>query len=402
MTQEMLFDEFDREVFSAGQEIFRCGDLGDCAYLVEEGTVEVLIEKDGGEHRIKLIGKNELFGEIALIDYQPRTATVRAVERTTLVPIPRKLMEGLLEQSDPVLRHLLLIILERFRSRNEGSAAAKATVAIPPEQTVRRKVLQGEATQKLSLAHGMKRALMREEFELFYQPICSLATGHIAGFEALIRWHHPKDGLVPPNDFLWVAEQTDLIHEVGLWTLERACRDWMALRRLTYCEKPFFSVNLSVAQLNNDHLVSDVKAIITHQRINPAELKLELTETVMVAHPEHALRTMQGLIALGCNLALDDYGAGHSGLTNLQRYPISTLKIDRIFVDPILDSMQSLEIVRSSVALAHSLGMSVVAEGVETEEVGTMLKSMKCEFGQGWYFGRPAPLQELVTRYSNK
>lgn len=402
MTQEMLFDEFDREVFSAGQEIFRCGDLGDCAYLVEEGTVEVLIEKDGGEHRIKLIGKNELFGEIALIDYQPRTATVRAVERTTLVPIPRKLMEGLLEQSDPVLRHLLLIILERFRSRNEGSAAAKATVAIPPEQTVRRKVLQGEATQKLSLAHGMKRALMREEFELFYQPICSLATGHIAGFEALIRWHHPKDGLVPPNDFLWVAEQTDLIHEVGLWTLERACRDWMALRRLTYCEKPFFSVNLSVAQLNNDHLVSDVKAIITHQRINPAELKLELTETVMVAHPEHALRTMQGLIALGCNLALDDYGAGHSGLTNLQRYPISTLKIDRIFVDPILDSMQSLEIVRSSVALAHSLGMSVVAEGVETEEVGAMLKSMKCEFGQGWHFGRPAPLQELVTRYSNK
>jgi EAL domain-containing protein (putative c-di-GMP-specific phosphodiesterase class I) len=402
MTQEMLFDEFDREVFSAGQEIFRCGDLGDCAYLVEEGTVEVLIEKDGGEQRIKLIGKNELFGEIALIDYQPRTATVRAVERTTLVPIPRKLMEGLLEQSDPVLRHLLLIILERFRSRNEGSAAAKATVAIPPEQTVRRKVLQGEATQKLSLAHGMKRALMREEFELFYQPICNLATGHIAGFEALIRWHHPKDGLVPPNDFLWVAEQTDLIHEVGLWTLERACRDWMALRRLTHCEKPFFSVNLSVAQLNNDHLVSDVQAIITHQRINPAELKLELTETVMVAHPEHALCTMQGLIALGCSLALDDYGAGHSGLTNLQRYPISTLKIDRIFVDPILDSMQSLEIVRSSVALAHSLGMSVVAEGVETEEVGTMLRSMKCEFGQGWYFGRPAPLQELVTRYSNK
>ncbi len=402
MTQEMLFDEFDREVFSAGQEIFRCGDLGDCAYLVEEGTVEVLIEKEGGEQRIKLIGKNELFGEIALIDYQPRTATVRAVERTTLVPIPRKLMEGLLEQSDPVLRHLLLIILERFRSRNEGSATAKATVAIPPEQTVRRKALQGEATQKLSLAHGMKRALMREEFELYYQPICNLADGRIAGFEALIRWHHPKDGLIPPNDFLWVAEQTDLIHELGLWTLERACRDWMALRRLTHCEKPFFSVNLSVAQLNNDHLVNDVQAIITHQRINPAELKLELTETVMVAHPEDALRTMQGLIKLGCNLALDDYGAGHSGLTNLQRYPISTLKIDRIFVDPILDSMQSLEIVRSSVALAHSLGMSVVAEGVETEEVGTMLKSMKCEFGQGWYFGRPAPLQELVTRYSNK
>jgi EAL domain-containing protein (putative c-di-GMP-specific phosphodiesterase class I) len=400
MTQKTLFDEFDREVFSAGQDIFRCGDLGDCAYLVEEGAVEVLIEKNGAEQRIKLMGKNELFGEIALIDYQPRTATVRAVERTTLVPIPRKLMEGLLEQSDPVLRHLLLIILERFRNRNAGSATTMPTVAIPPEQAVRRKVLQGEATQKLALAHGMKRALMREEFELFYQPICNLETGRIAGFEALIRWHHPKDGLVPPKDFLWVAEQTDLIHDVGLWTLERACRDWPALRRLTHCESPFFTVNLSVAQLNNPNLVDDVREIVSHQGILPNELRLELTETIMVAHPEQALRTMQGLIQLGCKLALDDYGAGHSGLTNLQRYPISTLKIDRLFVEPILESMQSLEIVRSSVALAHSLGMAVVAEGVETEEVEAMLRSMKCEFGQGWYFGRPAPLQELVTRYS--
>ena len=191
MKQKMLFDEFDREIFSAGQEIFRCGDSGDCAYLVEEGAVEVLVDKEDGEHRIKLIGKNELFGEIALIDYQPRTATVRAVERTTLVPIPRKLMEGLLEQSDPVLRHVLLVILERFRNRNEESPATKSAEAIPPEQVVRRKALQGEATQKLALAHGMKRALIREEFDLFYQPICTLATGRVAGFEALIRWHHP-------------------------------------------------------------------------------------------------------------------------------------------------------------------------------------------------------------------
>ena len=400
MKSPQLFDEFDREVFSAGQEIFKSGDFGDCAYLIEEGAVEILVMKDGSEYQIKLIGKGELFGEIALIDYQPRTATVRAVERTTLVPIPRQLMEGLLNQSDPVLRHILLIILERFRNRNEESAASKIPLAVPPEQTVRRKVLQGEATQKLALAHGMKRALMREEFELFYQPICNLADGRIAGFEALIRWHHPKDELIPPNDFLWIAEQTDLIHEIGLWTLERACRDWMALRRLSHGEKPFFSVNLSVAQLSNPNLINDVQAIIANQGINPAELKLELTETVMVANPDNALKAMRGLIALGCELSLDDYGAGHSGLTNLQRYPISTVKIDRVFVAPILDSMHSLEIVRSSVALAHSLGMSVVAEGIENGEAGAMLKAMKCEFGQGWHFGRPAPLPELVATYS--
>jgi diguanylate cyclase len=395
--QVMLFDEFDREVFSGGQDIFRYGDAGDCAYLIEEGVVEILVVKSDGEHRIRLMGKGELFGEVSLIDYQPRTATVRAVERTTLVPIPRKLMEGLLEKTDPVLRHLLMVILERFRNRNEDSPPSPL---LSPELAKRKKVVQGEATQKLALAHSMKRALLREEFQLYYQPICSLADGNIAGFEALIRWHHPKDGLISPNDFLWVAEQTGLINEIGIWTLERACRDWNTLKQYTHFAQPFFSVNLSVAQLNSESLVSEVQGILKSQNINPAELKLELTESVMIEQHENALKVMQALTGLGCTLALDDYGAGHSGLTNLQRYPFSAVKIDRAFVDLVLVSPQSQEIVRSSIALSHSLGMKVVAEGVETEGVEAMLQEMKCDFGQGWYFGRPAPLTELALRYA--
>ena len=396
----MLFDEFDREVFASGQQIFKYGDVGDCAYLIEEGLVEVLVVKQGEEHRIRLIGKGELFGEVTLIDYQPRTATIRAVERTVLVPIPRKLMEGLLEKSDPVLRHLLMVILDRFRNRNDGSALSAGSAVVSPEQSKRRSIVQGEATQKLSLAHGMKRALAREDFQLYYQPICNLADGGVAGFEALIRWHHPIDGPIQPNDFLWIAEQTGLIHEIGLWTLERACRDWKTLRQFTDYATPFVSVNLSAAQLNNEMLVEDVKAIMASQNMDPAELKLELTETVMVEHPEIALRIMRRMIDLGCSLALDDYGAGHSGLRHLQRYPLATLKIDGAFVEPILASAQSMEIVRSSVALAHSLGMSVVAECVETEGVKLKLMEMKCDFGQGWYFGRPAMLQELVLHYA--
>jgi len=396
----MLFDEFDREVFTGGQEIFKSGDAGDCAYLIEEGTVEILVVKQGGEHRIKLIGQGELFGEVSLIDYQPRTATVRAVERTVLVPIPRKLMEQLLEKSDPVLRHLLLVILERFRNRNDGSTLSAASAIVAPEQLKRRNFVKGEATQKLSLAHGMKRALTHEEFQLYYQPICNLADGSVAGFEALIRWHHPIDGPLQPDDFLWIAEQTGLIHEIGLWTLDRACRDWAMLKKFTDFDLPFVSVNLSPAQLNNEMLVDDVKNTMAGQNMAPSELKLELTEKVMVDQPEAAAKIMHRLIELGCSLALDDYGAGHSGLRHLQRYPLSTLKIDGAFVEPILTSAQSLEIVRSSVALAHSLGMSVVAEGVESEDVKAKLLEMKCDFGQGWYFGRPATLQELVVRYA--
>ena len=396
----MLFDEFDREIFTSGQQIFKYGDAGDCAYLIEEGEVEVLIVKQGKEHRIRLIGKGELFGEVSLIDYQPRTATVRALERTVLVPIPRKLMEGLLEKSDPVLRHLLLVILDRFRNRNDGSALAALSTIISPEQSKRRSTVKGEATQKLSLAHGMKRALTHEEFQLYYQPICSLADGSVAGFEALIRWHHPTDGPIQPNDFLWIAEQTGLIHEIGLWTLERACRDWKTLKPFADYKMPFISVNLSAVQLGNEMLVDDIKAIMAGQHMDARELKLELTETVMVDHPEIALKIMRRLIDLGCSLALDDYGAGHSGLRHLQRYPLDTLKIDGAFIEPISGSAQSLEIVRSSVALAHSLGMSVVAEGVETEGVKAKLVEMKCDFGQGWYFGRPVTLQELVLRYA--
>ena len=396
----MLFDEFDREIFTSGQQIFKYGDAGDCAYLIEEGEVEVLIVKQGKEHRIRLIGKGELFGEVSLIDYQPRTATIRAVERTVLVPIPRKLMEGLLEKSDPVLRHLLLVILDRFRNRNDGSALSAGSAVVSPEQSKRRSTVKGEATQKLSLAHGMKRALTHEEFQLYYQPICSLADGSVAGFEALIRWHHPTDGLIQPNDFLWIAEQTGLIHEIGLWTLERACRDWKTLKPLADYKLPFISVNLSAVQLGNEMLVDDIKAIMAGQHMEAKELKLELTETVMVDHPEIALKIMRRLIDLGCSLALDDYGAGHSGLRYLQRYPLDTLKIDGAFIEPIAGSAQSLEIVRSSVALAHSLGMSVVAEGVETEGVREKLVKMKCDFGQGWYFGRPVTLQELVLRYA--
>lgn len=395
----MLFDELDREVFSSGQVIFKSGDAGDCAYLIEEGAVEILVVKQGGEHRIRSMGKGELFGEVSLIDYEPRTATVRAIDRTVLVPIPRKLMEQLLEKSDPVLRHLLLVILERFRHRNDGSMQ-EIGATVPPEQSKRRSIVKGEATQKLSLAHAMKRALTREEFQLYYQPICNLADGCVAGFEALIRWHHPTDGPLQPDDFLWIAEQTGLIHEICLWTLERACRDWHTLRGFADYKTPFVSVNLSPSQLSNEMLVEDVKTIIAGQDMNPAELKLELTETVMVDQPEVAAKIMQNLIALGCSLALDDYGAGHSGLRHLQRYPLATIKIDCAFVEPILASAQSFEIVRSSVALGHSLGMSVVAEGVESEAVRAKLLELKCDFGQGWYFGRPATLQELAIRYA--
>lgn len=389
-----MFDVFDRKIFQKGEVVFRYGDEGDCAYLIEEGEVEILLALDAVEHRIGLMGKGELFGEIALIDHQPRTATARAAEHAVLIPIQRRVIDNLLDKSDPILRHLMLVILERFRNVQDAKSASLTNCREDDSLTRQRDAVRGAAAQKLSLAHGITRALARDEFELYYQPICNLNDGAIAGFEALIRWNHPTDGLIHPVDFIWFAEQTGLIRELGLWTLERACRDWPRLKKFATVESPFVSVNLSASQLTGEGLVDDIREIIIRHAMLPSELKLELTETVVVERPELAMQILNHLVELGCSLALDDYGTGYSGLEHLQRYPIKTLKLDRAFIAPMIDSEGSSEIVRSSIKLAHFLGMRVVAEGIETEEVRDALMQLGCEYGQGWLFGRPVPLDK--------
>ena len=390
-------NKLDRKFVSKGQLIFTEGDAGCCAYIIEEGEIEIVYHDAMGEHTLSVMNKGELFGELALIDQQPRTATARATEHTVLIQIEHSLVQGLLERSDPVLRHLLLVILERFRNKTDRSKGDSVQATSPPDRSTSRVELQGIATQKLSMAHGISRALAQDEFALYYQPICDLSNNQVAGFEALIRWNHPTDGLIPPMDFLWLAEQTGQIKELGLWTLERACRDWPTLIRHTNHDSPFVSVNLSARQLTDEGLIDDIQSIIENNNMSAHALKLELTETVMVEQPGVAMLILGKLIELGFKLALDDYGTGYSGLDTLQRYPIGTLKLDRAFIAPMMTSTQSMEIVRSSIALAHTLGMTVVAEGVEMQETRDALADLGCDYGQGWLFGKPKAL-DLISQ----
>ena len=316
------------------------------------------------------------------------------IENAVLIPIQRKLVSELLEKTDPIVRHLLLLVMERFRE-NKQPARIQAD-AVPTKKNPvmsARNTLRGNATQKLALASEITRALANDEFALHYQPICEMATGRVAGFEALIRWNHPNSGLMSPLDFLWLAENTGQIREIGRWTLERACRDWLKLRQRTEHQAPFVSVNLSAVQLTGTGLVDDIGAAIRRYDMPPMELKLELTETVIIQNPEQALAILDQLTKLGSRLALDDYGTGYSGLDSLQRYPISTMKIDRVFISTMLSTPQSMEIVRSSISLAHSLDMDVIAEGIETAETHQALLALDCDLGQGWHYGRPAALQ---------
>lgn len=391
-----MLSNLDREIYEAGDVIFKEGDAGDCAYLIEDGLIEIVVTADGQEQRVGQIGKRELFGEVALIDHQPRTATARALEKAVLIVIRRALVNELLEKTDPVVRHLLLVILDRYRNRRGTSQPqTEAQQLDQAEIESQRNSIRGEATQKLTMANDISRALVKDEFEMYYQPICDLPSGRVAGFEALIRWRHPTQGLVSPLDFLWLAEQTGQIRELGLWTLERSCRDWPALRKATNFAAPFVSVNMSPSQLTGDSFVEDVIAILARNRMPPTELKLELTETVIIDKPDVALNLLTRLTEMGSSLAIDDFGTGHSSLDTLNRYPIGTMKVDRCFTNTMLTSAQSREIVASSIHLAHSLHMDVVAEGVETEDVRSKLLELRCNFGQGWLFGKPAELKNI-------
>jgi EAL domain-containing protein (putative c-di-GMP-specific phosphodiesterase class I) len=380
-----MLKNLHREIYPAGEVIFREGDPGDSAYIIEEGRVEISFDSNQRSH----IGKGELFGEIALIDQQPRSATVRAVDNTVLIPISRGLVNELLERTDPVVRHLLLVVLERYRTTRSQTTS----LAPKPETSPERAKLRSTATQQLHLSHDIAQALREGQFELFYQPICDLSKRRIAGFEALIRWHHPVEGMIAPLDFLGIAEQTGQIREIGMWTLERACRDWPTLRQHAGLPKPFVSVNLSPSQLTGEGFVENVKAIVNRYQMPARELKFELTESVIIDKPALALQLLSKLTESGSTIALDDFGTGHSGLDALRRYPIATMKIDRAFVGQMLSSAQSAKIIQASIELAHSFKMDVVAEGIETEEQRLALLQRGCDYGQGWLFGKPAPLE---------
>jgi len=354
--------------------------------------VEVVLMDGAQERRLGLLGQGELFGEIALVGCYPRTATVRALEATELVVIERVIVGQLLENTDPVIRLLLDVILRRWRNSMittpppaPGNAYANA------EDATHR-----SAVSRLVMSSDIKLALEENHFVMHYQPIVRLSDQKVAGFEALIRWQDPVRGLIPPGDFLGLAEQTGQIRQIGLWTLAQACRDWPRLRALAGVDQPFVSVNVSASQLNDPGFADTVSRILADGGMDPRHLKLELTETALVAEREIAENLLRQLESNGVSWALDDFGTGYSSLSSLQQYPIGTLKVDRSFVAQMLLSSLSLQIVMNTQGLAHSLEIDVVAEGVETPETYALLRQMGCEFGQGWLFGRPQSVEDLA------
>jgi predicted signal transduction protein with EAL and GGDEF domain len=258
--------------------------------------------------------------------------------------------------------------------------------------------MRARAVALLNLETDLRRALERNEFRVHYQPIVSLETHAITGFEALLRWQHPESGLVLPEEFIQVAEETGLIAPIGAWVLREACRQTAAWQAEFRSHQPLtIAVNLSSRQFLQADLVGQVTAILGETGLDPRSLRLEITESAIIENTEHASRLLAGLKKMGVQLYIDDFGTGYSSLSYLHRFPIDALKIDRFFVRQVTSKGENLEIVRTIVALARSLGMGIVAEGVETEAQLSQLRALDCDLGQGFLFSRPLESEDATA-----
>ncbi len=422
-------------VFDSDEFIFREGDPGDCAYIIESGLVELSLNKDGRRLVIATLSKGEIFGEMAIIDQLPRTASARAVVATTVTAIPLEYVSQKVEQSDPTVRMFLRLAMARYRDLNvrlghvfEGLSPGQGPVDsdeiasttmelknVVSQFAEMQKRIDTAVSRPAHVADGsmfteatlrdtklrvseeqlLKKALANGEFRLHYQPIVEFASKRIAGCEALVRWQHPSGKLVAPGKFIPIAENSGLIVDLGYWIAEQACQFQHRLAS-EFKQKLFVAINLSGKQFDDPLLIANLAIMMDTTGVRRELIKFEITESLLMDNPELAAESLHQLKETGAKLAIDDFGTGYSSFSYLHRFPFDTLKIDRAFISAMLRSDKSNRIVKSLVNLSHDLGMDVVAEGIESKREAELIGGYRARYGQGFYFAKPLPEKDLI------
>jgi EAL domain-containing protein (putative c-di-GMP-specific phosphodiesterase class I)/CRP-like cAMP-binding protein len=396
------------KIIDAGEVIFREGDRGLEAYIILSGQVELFTEISGSYFTVGRLAPGDLFGEMALLDGEVRSASAKATEQTELLVIQKEYVDNQFKLMDPVINLCLRVILERFREIHFRMyfEVGKVIGNLLPERNDDRLRLKKEAdiaARTLSAKYRLQKAVENEEFHLNYQPIVDLKTSGMVGCEALIRWQ-TADGLVAPDEFIPLAEDTGLIIPIGYWVMFESCK---ALGRIKQAlqqqggnkaESFTMSVNLSGKQFEEVDLIQKIGEIIAQEGLHASQIKVELTESLLMSNPDLALISLQEMKALGVTIAIDDFGTGYSSFNYLHRFPIDTLKIDRSFTRALHNNQKSREIVRSLITLANKIGIDVIAEGVDELEDAELLRLFCCNMGQGYLYSKPLTEQQLLEK----
>lgn len=390
--------------FKAGDIIMRQGDKGDYAYIIEEGLVEILIERpDQKPQQVGTRGAGTIIGEMAIVDDAPRTATVKAIEDCKMLAISRDDFAQRLKSSDPVIQMISQVILTRYRDTlaRVDTLATNKTYS-PAEAIERGYAAQSEVVESVKIANEFKSALDNGDLELHYQPIVDLANGQVKGFEALMRWTHETQGFISPEIFIPIAEKSGLIVEASKWAVKEACETLKRIEdKLGNPGEMYMSVNFSSHDFAADGFVQNLETTVKNAQINPEQLVLEITERLLIQQPENAKDTLQKCRETGVGVAIDDFGTGYSSLSYLYYYPINILKVDQSFIRSIFQDDKSLELVKSIIALGKNMDLRIIAEGVEHREEAKLLTAIGCDTAQGYYFARPMPEDQVIALLSS-
>jgi diguanylate cyclase len=380
--------------------LFRQGDPPTSAFLIEEGQMEVVLESNGADQVIAVRGPGDIIGEMAIVDRSPRCASVRAIDECVVLPITAVQLERRIAGADPVVRMVLNVVLNRFRATLSNRGDRLATVV---GSHVRQDPFVADAAAaELRMECDIDDALNCDEIEPHYQPIIRLSDGKLVGFEALARWRHPARGFIPPFVFVPIMEANGRSGDLALHCMRCISRDLPVLingafSNIQNVDRLHVNLNVSAQNLGDERLIERLAEIADQAGISTGDIHLELTETGLVHNPDGAPSVLHKACSRGFIVAIDDFGTGYSTMASLRNTPASTLKIDRSFVQGLGEGGTNLPIVRNMLLLARSLGMSVVAEGIETAADASMLQKLGCDFGQGYVFGRPQPIERCAA-----
>lgn len=389
-----------------GETIFKEGQSGDCAYLIESGQVELYVTSRDESTPLSLLGPGEIFGEMSMLDGSRRETSAKANTDVVLSVVSKEALSERIDEADPIVRLLINMLAKRTREtlKVNKSITQKKKLKIKESRNSNTEItdinLGLDVIQKIRYEKELYEALEKNQFKIHFQPIVSIESQNVVGFEALTRWNSPEHGLVRPDLFMGIAEETSLIVPLGHWITETACREFGEIQKslvesLGKIPRLFCSINVSGRQMQDPKLFEILQKATWLNKIHPKQIKLEITERVFV-DGSFVYDWISKCREKGYSVALDDFGTGYSSLSSLHKINANNLKVDKSFVQSMEEDHNNYVIVKSIIDMAHGLNKTVIAEGIETKSQLKMLKEIGCKYGQGYLFAKPMEKDQVI------